>query len=89
MNARTLRAERWRVIFRSGRVMARLTAGPGPTFATAVNRGEWMHIPIRDWAVGAEDDRVELCRVDRWCYCSSLPGTGCDFCNGVRPVPNV
>lgn len=97
-NARTLRAAGWRVLFRSGRVIVGRTVGAytcgsfhgadrGPR-ATSVDRGEWMTRPAHEWSAPLPWEELELERVAPWCYCSSLPGTGCDFCNGTRPIPN-
>lgn len=84
---RSLRRDNWRVVFRRGRVLVRSLLVEDAEFARDVDRGQWMDIPLHEWDVPSELERHALDVVADCCYCSSLPDSGCDFCNGTRPTP--
>lgn len=88
-NSRKLRSEGWSVLFRSGRVIIGRKLGAlhadGPR-STNVDRGAWMSRPMHEWDGVSYDESAELTAVEPVCYCSSFPDTGCDFCNGTRPI---
>ena len=84
------RRDGWLCVFRDGRVY--LKGRDGIFIHTApVGQGEWAYatkLESPPWRQlrGDEDVRVRafLKLVQRDCYCSSFPDTGCDFCNGTR-----
>ncbi len=86
-NARKLRADGWRVLFRHCRVIIGRKLGAlhadGPR-STNIDKGVWMRRPMLDWDGVSYGESLELEAVESVCYCSSLPDTGCDFCNGTR-----
>lgn len=87
--AARLRHDGWQVCFRNGRVLVRSLLDSALASATAIDGGRWMDRPMTDWDEVTDLERRALDVRARSCYCSSLPGTGCDFCNGVRVAPGV
>lgn len=90
IDARNLRRDGRRVIFRDGRVVIGPAAGGSPddVRATHIDRGAWMRRPLSSWGAPGASELLALDEIGRVCYCATLD-SGCDFCNGTRPVPDA
>ena len=86
------RRDGWLCVFHRGLVYLRRRGEPGGEIhATDVDAGRWAYAlspaafpwqTLRGTAAREAADLLD--RVERDCYCSSFPSTGCDFCNGTR-----
>lgn len=84
--ARDWRREGWKVLFRSGSVF--LINEVGKVWHTEIFGGKWMEHPnLDDGFWGSAALTSDMKETLRFCYCSSLPDTGCDFCQGCRKAP--
>lgn len=79
-----LRRDGWRVIYRDGRVIVQRGTD---VFSTTIDGGRWMERPFESWVGATTHERREILAVASHCYCSTLPGTSCDFCSNVRRLP--
>lgn len=92
INAKSLRAKGWTIIFRDENVIAQKGENYTKALRMPVTDEKGMHweqhasLSPHNWQQFYLDDnqQLELRAVKRLCYCASLPDGSCDFCTGLR-----